>query len=147
MELIIFAGIQASGKSTFYKQYFCDTHIRVNLDMLKTRHRERLLVNACLEMKQPFVIDNTNATIEERKVYIENAKKYHFRIISYYFLPDFVASQQHNALRQGKHFIPEVGIKSTLSKLQRPSIVEGFDKIYEVTLKNNKFTIEAGNEI
>ena len=39
MEIIILMGIQASGKSTFYRQKFADSHIRINLDMLKTRHR------------------------------------------------------------------------------------------------------------
>ena len=30
MELVIFMGVQATGKSTFYKQRFMDTHIRLN---------------------------------------------------------------------------------------------------------------------
>jgi transcriptional regulator with XRE-family HTH domain len=37
VEAIIFVGIQASGKSTFYRERFFDTHLRINLDMLKTR--------------------------------------------------------------------------------------------------------------
>ena len=40
MEAIIFIGIQATGKSAFYQQRFADTHIRLNLDMLKTRRRK-----------------------------------------------------------------------------------------------------------
>lgn len=70
MEAVIFIGLQAAGKSSFYREKFIDTHIRINLDMLKTRHRETILLNACLEAKQPLVIDNTNPTIEERKRYI-----------------------------------------------------------------------------
>ncbi len=35
MQIMIFVGIQASGKSTFYHQYFANTHLRINLDMLK----------------------------------------------------------------------------------------------------------------
>jgi predicted kinase len=46
MEAVIFVGIQGTGKSTFYKERFFDTHVRINLDMLKTRHREKLLVQA-----------------------------------------------------------------------------------------------------
>ena len=46
MQLIIFMGLQASGKSTFYREKFIDTHIRLNLDMLKTRHREQILVRS-----------------------------------------------------------------------------------------------------
>ena len=56
MNMILFIGIQATGKSEFYKRNFYKTHIRINLDMLKTRHRERILIGACLTAKQPFVI-------------------------------------------------------------------------------------------
>ena len=43
MQLLLFCGVQASGKSSYYKAHFADTHIRLNLDMLRTRHREALL--------------------------------------------------------------------------------------------------------
>ena len=45
MEIILFIGIQATGKSSFFRERFFRTHVRVNLDMLKTRHREKLLVD------------------------------------------------------------------------------------------------------
>ncbi len=64
MESILFIGIQATGKSTFFREQFFATHVRINLDMLKTHNRERILLAACLEAKQPFVIDNTNLTRE-----------------------------------------------------------------------------------
>ena len=51
MEAAIFVGIQASGKSSFYRKQFFDTHLRIYLDMLKTRHRERILLRACIEAK------------------------------------------------------------------------------------------------
>ena len=41
MEAVILIGIQGAGKSTFYKDRFFNTHVRINLDMLKTRHREK----------------------------------------------------------------------------------------------------------
>ena len=33
MEAVIFIGIQASGKSTFFKERFFNTHVRINLEM------------------------------------------------------------------------------------------------------------------
>ena len=60
MEAVILCGIQATGKSTFCHSRLYSTHIRLNLDMLKTRHREDVLFEACLRAKQPFVVDNTN---------------------------------------------------------------------------------------
>ena len=44
MEMVLFVDIQASGKSSFYLERFFRTHVRINLDMLKTLHREDLLV-------------------------------------------------------------------------------------------------------
>ena len=53
---ILFTGIQATGKSSFYRERFFHTHVRINLDMLRTRHRERVLLRARLEALQPFVV-------------------------------------------------------------------------------------------
>ena len=47
MEMVLMMGVQAAGKSTFVKQRLYDTHLRINLDMLKTRYREEILVRAC----------------------------------------------------------------------------------------------------
>ena len=51
MEMIMFIGIQASGKSSLYRDRFVDTHQRLNLDVLRTRHRERLLLDAFVAAK------------------------------------------------------------------------------------------------
>ncbi len=88
MQLIIFIGVQASGKSTFYKQHFYNTHLRLNLDMLKTRHRENMLFEACLASKTKMVIDNTNPTKEDRVRYMQRAKDTGFKIVAYYFETD-----------------------------------------------------------
>lgn len=60
MEAVIFCGVQASGKSGFYRERFFRTHVRVSLDLLRTRHREKLFLHLCLESGQRFVVDNTN---------------------------------------------------------------------------------------
>lgn len=52
MQGVIFIGLQASGKYTFYAARFAKTHLRLNLDMLKTRHREKILFSVCLQAKQ-----------------------------------------------------------------------------------------------
>jgi len=74
MEAIIFTGLQGSGKSSFFKERFFSTHVRISLDLLKTRHREQRLLTTCLDIFQPFVIDNTNPTRDERLPYIHAAK-------------------------------------------------------------------------
>ncbi|GAA4837494.1 hypothetical protein GCM10023310_13800 [Paenibacillus vulneris] len=142
MECIIFIGIQASGKSSFFKERFFNTHMRLNLDMLRTRHREDIYLAASLQAKQPFVVDNTNPTREDRSKYIALAKQYKFRIVGYYFEPDFEASLVRNETRMGKEKVPEVGIRSVMKKLQPPDYSEGFDALYRVKSGDGKFYIE-----
>ncbi len=149
MQLIIFIGLQASGKSTFYREKFIDSHIRLNLDMLKTRYREQILFNACLEAKQPVVIDNTNPTLEDRQRYIKPAQEKGFKIIGYYFESKIKDCKIRNNQRQGKKVIPMVGILATAKKLVIPSYQEGFEKLFYVKMDcNYSFIIEEWqNEI
>ncbi|AZH30439.1 AAA family ATPase [Paenibacillus sp. M-152] len=142
MECVIFIGIQASGKSTFYKERFFKTHMRINLDMLKTRNRENMYLQTSIETMQRFVVDNTNPTVEERKKYIDACKNKGFKIIGYYFEPDCAESIKRNEQRTGKEYIPEIGIKSVMSKLEVPSYEEGFDEIYSVISSEGTFRIE-----
>lgn len=141
--MIIFIGIQGAGKSTFFKERFADTHIRINLDMLKTKHREKLLIEACLEAKQPFVIDKTNATIEERTKYIELARANRFSVAGYYFASSVAEAIERNEQREGKAKVPEKAIKGTFNRLKIPSFSEGFDELFYVKIDEIKdFTIE-----
>jgi len=137
MEAVIFIGIQAAGKSTYYKEHFFKTHIRINLDMLRTRYREALLLKACLEMKQSFVVDNTNPAEHDRQRYIVPAKDAGFRTVGYYFRSRISDSFRRNQQRTGKECIPEVGILATLGKLKRPSFSEGFDDLYYVFIQDD----------
>lgn len=148
MKGVIFIGPQASGKSSFYLQEFYKTHIRLNMDMLKTRHREKLLVNACVASKQPCVIDNTNPRQVDRAGYIAAFKAYRFDVIGYYFKASIEDCLKRNSLRVGKECIPDIGIKATFKKLEVPTYSEGFDKLYSVSIEDGKFLIdELKNEI
>ncbi len=143
MEAIIFMGIQASGKSSFYFDKFSNTHLRLNLDMLKTRNRERILFDACIKSKQPLVIDNTNPTKEDRIKYIEKLKQNKFKIIGYYFNSSIKDCLDRNNQREGKKKIPEVAIKGTRNKLELPEYSEGFDELFYISLKTNGFDIKG----
>lgn len=142
MECVIFVGLQAAGKSTFFKERFFNSHIRINMDMLKTRNREKIFLTASLLAKQPFVVDNTNPTINDRRIYIKLAKEHKFRLVGYYFEPDFAESIKRNETRTGKEKIPEVGIKSVMKKIQIPHSSEGFDVLYRVRTGNGEFIVE-----
>ena len=132
MEAVIFIGIQGSGKSHFYRERFFNSHVRISLDLLKTRGRERRLIELCLETQQPFAIDNTNATATNRKIYIEAAKARGFRVAGYFFEPNVAEALKRNEDRSGKERVPKVAIFATLKRLQEPSFEEGFDQLFLV---------------
>lgn len=148
MEAVIFIGLQAAGKSSFYKENFFKTHVRINLDMLKTRRRENILLKACLVAKQPFVVDNTNPAKIDRKKYIQLSKDAGFKVVGYYLKSNIDASVIRNAKRTGKERIPVVGIKRTFGKLQLPNWNEGFDNLYYVKLdEDNGFIVEEWKDL
>ena len=120
MEAIICIGIQATGKSTCYRERYFRTHLGINLDMLKTRHRETILLNACLEIKQSFVADNTNPTRAERTRYIVPAQAAGFRVVGYYFQSRVQDAIQRNAQRPETEHIPEAGIYGAAGRLELP---------------------------
>lgn len=141
MEAVIFIGIQGSGKSSFYRERFFNTHVRISLDMLRTRHREGVLFRACLAAKQPFVIDNTNPLPSDRARYIPEAKGAGFRVIGYHFETSLQDAMRRNNQRAGKEKIPAVALAGTLKKLQAPGFQEGFDAIYTVTISDGEFVV------
>lgn len=137
MQLIIFTGVQASGKSSFYLLNLAHSHLRINLDMLKTRHRENIIFEACLASKTKTVIDNTNPTKADRARYIQRAIEAGFEVICYYFETDLNSTLERNRHRTGKANIPEVGVRATYKKLEMPSLDEGFNEIFRVKIVGN----------
>lgn len=133
MEAVIFVGVQGAGKSSFYKARFFNSHVRINLDMLKTRYRETLLLRACIESKQPFVIDNTNVLAAERAIYIAAAKSAGFAVTGFYFGTRLNDALLTNQTRPELERVPEKGLLGTYKKLQIPQRSEGFDNLFYVT--------------
>jgi predicted kinase len=144
MEAVIFTGIQGSGKSTFYRERFFDTHARISLDVLKTRNRERLFLQACLSTGQRFVVDNTNPRAEDRAPYIAAAKQASFRVAGYFFETSIRDALRRNAKRAGGAVIPVPGVIGTFKRLERPTWAEGFDELYTVRHgENDAFEVVA----
>lgn len=73
--MIIFVGSAASGKSTFWKTHLSD-YVRVNRDTLKTREKCLKVAEEALDNGKNVVIDNTSPTKQDRKAFIDLAKKY-----------------------------------------------------------------------
>lgn len=145
MEAVIFVGVQGSGKTTFYKERFADTHVRISLDVLRTRRREELLLDACLQGKQSFVIDNTNPLPSDRARYIGPARAASFQVVAYYFETSLQDAIRRNNQREGKKRIPIAAVVGTFKKMQSPTLAEGFDAVYVVTISPEDSFAVAGH--
>jgi predicted kinase len=148
VELVVFSGIPASGKTTFYRERFLATHVRVSLDLLKTRQREDILLFACFAAQQPVVVDNTNTLTAQRKRYVQLAKAAGFRSVLYFFDVSTRTAVGRNSGREGKAKVANVAIFGSQKKLQRPTREEGFDEMYRVTTddKDAAFIVEPWSE-
>ena len=132
MEAVLLIGIQGSGKSTFYRERFAGTHVRVSLDVEKTRARERALFDSSVRAGDNLVIDNTNVRRAERGAYINAAKAAGYRVIGYFFDVPLRQALGRNKLRSGREWIPAPGVIGTFKRLERPDLSEGFDELHIV---------------
>ncbi len=143
MHLILFIGIPGSGKSTFYQQNFFHTHLRVSLDLLRTRNREERLLEFCFGTKMRLVVDNTNVREEDRRPYIGLARRHGYRVTGYYFLSHLADCLQRNAQRTGKARIDEKGVVAKFRQLQPPSLREGFNELFHVQIREAGFVVQS----
>ncbi len=144
-QAILFIGIQASGKTTFFNQMLSDgTYTHISLDDLHTRNKEIQELSVCLECGKSFVIDNTNPEISDRARYIQKAKEYGYHVIGLFFQSRVRDCVLRNERRGCK--VPPKAIASTSNKLQMPSMAEGFDELFFVRIDDNDFEITTWKE-
>lgn len=144
-QLIVFIGIQASGKSTFYKNVLASFgYGYVNLDTLHTRHNEQRLLSEYLASSKSFVVDNTNPEIKDRERYIPDAKVLGYEVIGIFFQSIVRDCIARNAVRENS--VPTKAIPCTQNRLQLPTYGEGFDKLYFVKITDTGFCISDWEE-
>lgn len=133
LELIIFVGIQAAGKSTYFRDHLAATHMHVSKDLMtNTRDREtkqRRMIAQSLAAGRSVVVDNTNPTIVARAPLIEIGRAYRARVVAYFFDTTPKDAIARNHLREGKARVPPPAIYLTARKLVPPSLEEGFDEV------------------
>lgn len=142
LTMIIFIGIPASGKTTFYHQHFSENYVHINLDTLHTRNKEQLALEAGFTGGKCMVIDNTNPTVEERAKYIKPAKEQGYRVEGYFFQSKVSDCIERNEKRKGKAKVPNIAIAATSNRLEMPSYAEGFDTLFFVHMEDGRMVIE-----
>ena len=133
MEAVIFCGLQGSGKTTLYRDRFMETHVRISMDLLRTRTREADLLAWCLQTRTRFVVDNTNPTAADRARYVAPAREAGFRVIGYLVDANTDEALARNAGRTGKQRVPDRGLAGTARRMLRPTPEEGFDELWHAT--------------
>src|SRR3954447_17604844 len=133
MEAVLLFGVQGSGKTTLFRDRFLDTHVRVSMDLLRTRAREEAFVNLCLQTQQRFVVDTTTPTVAERRRYIVPANAAGFRVIGYLVEVDAAEALARNQEREATRRVPTAGVIGPARRLIRPTLEEGFDELWHAT--------------
>ena len=140
MEAVILCGLQASGKTTLYRDRFLETHARIAMDLLRTRAREAAFLRTCLDTRMPFVVDNTNPTVAERARYVAPSREAGFKVVGYLVDVPFAVAQARNAARE--RVVPIVGLGDVARRLVTPTPEEGFDEVWHATAGPDGWRIE-----
>jgi predicted kinase len=137
-ELIVFVGLQGSGKSSFYRARFAGTHDLVSKDCFphnrRPGRRQRQLIEESLAAGRSVVVDNTNPTAAERAELITLARSFGARVTGYYFASCVADCLERNRGRHGRARVPDVALYATRKRLCPPSPAEGFDQLSYVRL-------------
>lgn len=112
--------------------------------MLKSRRRERFLLNSCFEARIPVVVDNTNATVAERERYLSMAKEVGYGVMGFYFESTLTDALVRNGLRSST--VPTSVLRATYAKLEEPTPCEGFDTLKRVCLSAEGFGMETSRD-
>lgn len=145
MELILFIGIPASGKSSFYSTRFFNSHVRISMDLLNTRNKEQAFFDLGLKWQQRMVIDNTNVTQEERAGYIKRAKAKGYRVFGYFFQSRIKDCLERNRNREEANRIDERGVLAKHRQMELPTTDEGFDALWYVEMSDQQFEVSPWN--
>ena len=140
MKAIIFIGIQASGKTSFYKDRLeKDGYVHISMDILGNRNKEKQMVQDCIATGKDFVIDNTNPTREERRRYLDLLVGSGYEVAGYFFQSRVQDCVQRNRVRG--ETVPSKAIAATSNKLEMPTYAEGFDILKYISITENGFSV------
>ena len=157
VELVILVGIQASGKTTFYRRHLQGDYLHVSLDNWRgkgnVRRKEHQAIMDGLSAAassegtvRGVVVDNTNTTVETRKRYFQQAGEFAraagcgVRMIAYFFDANLAGCLARNTRRPADapagagYYVPPAAIASFQKRLQPPTRAEGFEKILRVRI-------------
>jgi predicted kinase len=136
---VILVGLQASGKSTFYRERLADTHVQVSKDLFRSARdkpkRQREEIDRALAQGRNVAVDNMNLTRFDRALIVQQARGWGARVTCYYLESTLGQCQARNARRTGRAQVPEVALCTAATRLEPPEPSECFDGMWRVRLK------------
>lgn len=145
IELVVFSGLQAAGKTTFYRERLASTHAHVSKDAWpnarRREARQRRVIEEHLRAGRSVVVDNTNPTPAERLPLVAIARTVGVPALSFHFVVPVAEALRRNETREGRARVDAVGIYSVAKKLVLPAAAEGFDRLFEVRLGDAGFVV------
>jgi predicted kinase len=138
LELVVFVGLPASGKSSFYRARFAATHALVSKDLMPNNRRRAArqleLVTAALRAGRPVVVDNTNTRRADRAELLQVAAAWRIPAVVYHFTATVETCLARNRAREGKARVPDVALFTAKKLLEPPGDDEGFAARYDVAI-------------
>ena len=135
---MVFVGLPGSGKTTFYRQRFAQTHRHISKDLwpnsAKKDLRQARELRHALSAGHAVVVDNTNPSLAERAAVITIARELGATVIGYFFSATTRECVGRNRGREGRERVPEVAIFTVAKRTVVPTMEEGFDRLYRVSI-------------
>lgn len=143
-EMIILVGRQASGKSTFAKNIHNSNmnYVHINRDTLKTKAKCEKETKNALVNGNSVIIDNTNPSIADRKIYIDMANEYNVPVKCIVVNTDEKLCHHLNYYREimtngNTKKIPQIAYNIFKKNYVEPNINEGFESVQHITFVPN----------
>ena len=145
LELVVHVGLQAAGKSSYYRARFAGTHVLVSKDLYrsarsKSRRQAREIEQAFSEGRS-VVVDNTNATRSLRAELIALGRAHGARLTCCHFAALLEECLLRNAARSGRARVPDVALYATAKHFVGPRLEEGFDRLVTLRLEARRFVV------
>jgi len=142
-KVIICVGLPASGKSTFVSNIILSNkdYVYINQDILKTKANCLKIFEKELSRNKKVIVDNTNVSQDQRKLYISLAKKHNVHdILCLNFTTPFNICLHNNYYRsftKNQKRIPMIAYNILKSKFQAAIMDEGFSNIIDIPFSAN----------
>ncbi len=140
-ECVLFVGLPASGKTTFYTRQFAATHRHISKDLwppsTSKASRQARELRAALTAGISVVVDNTSPAVADRAEIISIARELGARVIGYHFTASTREAVGRNRRREGAARVPDVAIFTKAKRMVTPTRDEGFHELYRVAIRGD----------